>query len=160
MKDYIPSPEELSAYELAYNMADDRLSLKTDSGLVQDILISNRMFVDMPSVDGVPIIESGTNWIKYSEGTMMVFGDIQFTASVALASGALFTNTATHELKFTVPFVGAFPKVFCDSDASQKDIVSVRAGDTSLTGFSPIVFATTNGITSPMISFVAIGRWK
>ncbi len=38
MKDYIPSPKELENRELAYNIVDDRLSLKVDSGLVIDIL--------------------------------------------------------------------------------------------------------------------------
>ena len=38
MKDYTPSPEELGNKELAYNIEDDKLSLKVDSGLVIDIL--------------------------------------------------------------------------------------------------------------------------
>ena len=38
MKGYIPSSEELTNYELGYNLADDTLSLKVDSGLVNRIL--------------------------------------------------------------------------------------------------------------------------
>ena len=38
MKGYIPSSEELTNYELGYNLADDTLSLKVDSGLVRRIL--------------------------------------------------------------------------------------------------------------------------
>ena len=38
MRGYIPSSEELTNYELAYNLADDTLSLKVDSGLVRRVL--------------------------------------------------------------------------------------------------------------------------
>ena len=136
MKDYIPTPEELANRELAYNLADDTLSLKVDTGEVKRLFEPEQ-------------IENGT---KLPDGTFIQWGyaDIPSKANDYKTTRISFTNNFYDGgVYVTVAMNTAFPSGAFEG----LGITGVSAG-----GFDATIRRTTD--TSSSFYWQAIGRWK
>ena len=159
MEDYIPTPEELQNRELAYNITDDTLSLKVDSGLVQRIL----SFVGLREEIASNKIETGTTppngeWTKFPDGTLICKKGVNIP-NTSKASGALFTTEDADIPTWTypMPFVGAPPTVYGSTYASSYTWITCAPDLTYTTvrGWRAVTSSTKMWFT-----LVAIGRWK
>ena len=108
-------------------------------------------------------LSSGQRWIKYSDGTLIKFGNFDLTIAIATSFGNIFlcaVQTVTYDT--TVPFVGAEPVMLMGStDGTNNDRTSNPLTSTSsLTSCKFQLWrATSTASQLWKIAWMAIGRW-
>lgn len=122
-------------------------------------------FATMPYVTTAPIIESGSGYVKYADGTMICFGTVTATlaSSTALTTGGGYrTGVATF----------AFGQTFYDNptvvgtNTAPNDAMAITAnyysaGNPLTTGY--VQWRTVSSVGSAIertATWIAIGRWK
>ncbi len=154
MKDYTPSPEELGNRELAYNLEDDRLSLKINTTEVIDIL---NILDTTSGSDDVNVF-----WTKFPDGTLIQHKNNVITN---LING--YDNYT--EINFPITFVGEYTIVGTyaeipapNTDATKSHEVILRlAIQNQQTIHITSWWAGTWGVNdTTKVNIVAMGRWK
>ena len=136
MKDYIPSSEELANYELAYNLADDTLSLKVDTVEVKRLFEPEQ-------------VQNGT---KLPDGTFIQWGyaDIPSKAN----------DYKTTRISFVNPFYNdsVYVTVAMNTKLPFDTFQGLGVTGANTEGFDATVRRTTD--TNSQFYWQATGRWK
>ena len=103
------------------------------------------------------IIESGGNYIKYANGTLIQWGSLSVTVAVSTAMGSVYRTSSAQGDTFPVSFYYA-PLVIATPHSA---INSCYINTQTKTGFTlyPISY-TSLSAASRDIYWLAIGRWK
>lgn len=112
---------------------------------------------------GAVIIESGTNaagsWIKFGDGTMICHIQKRMNTTCDAVVGSLFRNT---------PEQWIFPKPFASTPSVSTQVlfdISFSFGSIGNAGANALqynycVLCPTKANNNPIVSLIAIGRWK
>lgn len=106
------------------------------------------------------IIESGTDYIKYYDGTMICYGAVSLQANENRSSGGLTYYSGATDIDFSQSFTNtdfsmfttvglANMNYFCQSYASPNSVSQIR-----------VSFTSTGKDDTRRVSYVAIGKWK
>ena len=109
------------------------------------------------NVFGDYIVESGGNYIKYANGTLIQWGSLSVTVAVSTAMGSVYRTSAAQGDTFGVSFYYA-PLVIATPHSA---INSCYINTNTTTGFTlyPISY-TSLSAANREIYWLAIGRWK
>jgi microcystin-dependent protein len=153
---------------VAYEIPDGSI---TTAKLADDAVTSAKLaddidFVNMPSVSGTSIIESGSNsdgrWTKFSDGTMICYGEKSVTSAINVARGSLYIRY-TSSITFPETFDSA-PSISVEHLSNSGTIDDREfwatcgvpsTTEVSLCLWSPISVASATHV----IGFTAVGRW-
>lgn len=103
------------------------------------------------------IIESGGNYIKYANGTLIQWGYITVSVAVSTAMGSVYRTSSAQGDSFPISFYYA-PIVFATPHSA---INSCYVNTNTTTGFTlyPISYSSLSAANRE-IYWLAIGRWK
>lgn len=130
-----------------------------DGSITSPKLASDINFVNMPTVVGNPIIESGSNangsWTKFSDGTMICHHVLPYNATTSPA-GSL---DKTLETTWTYPetFISANVVIAANDSSSTELIMTARSVDTTSGRFKMFCYTPISGTRTARI--MATGRW-
>lgn len=111
--------------------------------------------------------ESSTNYIKFPDGTLIVFMRQAFVTKVTTAAGGMYTSDTLSFPDYPVPFISAPARSF-GIDAPDYGVVSImqnsynaNAPSTTNPGSFMILRTPANpNNTTYYVSAIAVGRWK
>ena len=126
-------------YELNENLSDKISTLSTDLSIESDE-------------------EGGTRWVRFPDGTQIIYGRVSVSGAINVPMGALFRANDLIVTSFPVPFILA-PRVTLTAIAG---ILQARLeGAPTINSFSFQVFTTgTLSAGSRFVDYIAIGRWR
>ena len=116
--------------------------------------------------DGVEIIASGSNsngeYIKYSDGTMICFKQVNINADITSSWGNIY-DTGNQDIdlgNYAQPFIGDTPKVSITMASANGCWLEGCYGRT-LTSYGKVVLASATSKTAGVVyDLIAIGKWK
>ena len=106
-----------------------------------------------------PIVEKGTNYIKYADGTIQEWVTINFSENINKSNGSMYiSNDITVSVKYPIPFIGK-PHVY--SSINSDDAMYLYALKTDENGINGYILSRHSSLqVSGRIDVLAIGRWK
>ena len=107
-----------------------------------------------------PIIESGTDYIKYKDGTMICYGRATIRTSINIQYGSAY-RTDVLSITLSQTFVDTNYRVFLQPVAPMH--VCYKIDDdktTNLFKFYGVAFVNQAASADRQIDYVAIGKWK
>lgn len=109
----------------------------------------------------IKIIESGTGYVKFSDGTLICYGTCNTTINIDMSSGNIYYGYFSNPVSFPVAFTETPICNFCNYNANNKAIIvgSFIANNKGVSNLSLIsaIIRTHENVT---INYIAIGRWK
>ena len=121
----------------------------------------NETLADQVSEIQTSLNDSGTNYIKLPDGTLIQFGYISLGSHTTTQTGALYTTDWTlgvNEGVFPITFVGSYALTVAPTDGSFQIITSLESTTSKITkigGGRP-----TSGNVNGNFRYIAIGKWK
>lgn len=109
------------------------------------------------------IIDSGSNYIKYKDGTMIIYGEKTFNTISVIGYGSLYRSVSVpyddYPIEFkSIPIVSYSIKSL--SPNANSAVISVLHPSTKTNAGNVCIIKENNSQISGTVSYIAIGKWK
>lgn len=109
------------------------------------------------------IIESGSNYIKYKDGTMIIYGEKTFNTINIIGYGSLYRSVSIpyddYPIEFkNIPIVSYSIKSL--SPNTNSAVISVLHPSTKTNAGNVCIIKENDSQISGTVSYIAIGKWK